>query len=303
MIYTLTFSPSLDYYLEVPNFKVGNINRSQSEELVAGGKGINVSLILKELNIESIAMGFIAGFVGEELVRRLNEKAIKTDFVKTVGHTRINVKINSQRETAINANSPKISSKEISQLSQKLSQLKANDILSIGGNIPQTFPKSSYIKILTSLQQRNIKFIVDATNDFLVWALPFHPFLIKPNREELEEIFKQKLDTPDEIIEKALLLKKKGAQNVIVSLGKDGAIMIDKNDKIYIKKAAKGKMKSSVGAGDSLIAGFIAGYSLNQNAEEALEWGIAAGSATAFSFNLASREDIIRIHEQLINNH
>ena len=300
MIYTLTFSPSLDYYIDIPVFNLGEINRSSREKFEPGGKGVNVSLILKELNLESIALGFAAGFSGDELEKILLEKGIKTDFVRTKGNTRINIKINSSLESAINTTAPSISEKEISLLFQKLQNLNGGDILCIGGNVPRTLPKDIYVKIMQSLENRNIKIVVDATGDLLLSTLPYHPFLIKPNQEELEEIMKRKLNTPEDIIESAYSLIQMGAQNVIVSLGKDGAIMVDENDNIYIKPTIEGKLKSSVGAGDSLVGGFIAGYLKNGNYEDALELGIAAGTATAFSDYLSSSNKIIEIYNRII---
>ncbi len=300
MIYTLTFSPSLDYYIDIPVFNLGEINRSSREKFEPGGKGVNVSLILKELNLESIALGFAAGFTGDELEKILLEKGIKTDFVRTKGNTRINIKINSSLESAINTTAPSISEKEISLLFQKLQNLNGGDILCIGGNVPRTLPKDIYVKIMQSLENRNIKIVVDATGDLLLSTLPYHPFLIKPNQEELEEIMKRKLNTPEDIIESAYSLIQMGAQNVIVSLGKDGAILVDENDNIYIKPTIEGKLKSSVGAGDSLVGGFIAGYLKNGNYEDALELGIAAGTATAFSDYLSSSNKIIEIYNRII---
>ena len=300
MIYTLTFSTSLDYYIDIPVFTPGEINRSSKEKFEPGGKGINVSLILKELNFESIALGFAAGFTGDELEKILVQKGIKTDFVRTAGNTRINIKINSSLESAINTTAPSINEEEISLLFQKLQKLNGGDILCIGGNVPRTLPIDIYVKIMQSLNNRNIKIIVDATGDLLLSTLPYHPFLIKPNQEELEEIMKRKLTTPEEIIESAYSLIQMGAQNVVVSLGKDGAIMVDENDNIYIKPALEGEFKSSVGAGDSLVAGFIAGYLNNGNYEDALELGIAAGTATAFSDYLSSKDKILEIFNRLI---
>lgn len=296
MIYTLTLSPSLDYYLDVFEFKKGEINRSNKEEIVPGGKGINVSLILKELNCDSIALGFSAGFTGEELERQLLNRGISTDFVKTKGTSRINVKINSKQETAINTQGPKASEVEISQLFHKLQNLENGDILCLGGNVPKTLPSDIYQKIMLLLEKKDIKIIVDATGEYLLSTLPYHPFLIKPNLEELEEISNKKLTEQEEIIEELNHLINLGARNAIVSLGKDGAIMIDENDNVYIKPAFTGEFKSSVGAGDSLVAGFIAGYLSSENYEDALELGIAAGSATALSEFLSSKEKILKIY-------
>jgi len=299
MIYTLTFSPSLDYYLNVPRFEEGAINRSTSEKYVAGGKGINVSLILKQLGYESITLGFIAGFTGDELERLLIKKGIHTDFVKTEGTTRINVKLNSIKESAINANGPNITQADIAQLFSKLNRLQPGDTLSIGGNVPNTLPKDIYLQIMKFLEKRQIKIIVDATGELLLSTLKYHPFLIKPNQEELEELVKQKLQTPIEIISAAKHLIALGAQNIIISRGEEGAIMIDEKCHIYNKPATPGKMKSTVGAGDSLVGGFIAGYLKYGNFDDALDLGIAAGSATAFSNYISSKQKILEIYNRI----
>jgi len=299
MIYTLTFSPSLDYYLDVANFKPGEINRAVKERYLAGGKGINVSLLLKELQRDSVALGFISGFTGDEVERILLKNGVKTDFVRTSGNSRINVKINSSTETAINANGPEISNQDISLMLGKLNQLRSGDILAIGGNIPSTLPKDIYVKVMKVVESKKIKIIVDAAGDLLLETLPYHPFLVKPNQEELEELEGQKLNTSGAVLAGAKHLIALGAQNVIISQGEKGAIMIDAEGHIYYKKAIQGKLKSSVGAGDSLIGGFIAGYLTYANYEDALDLGMAAGSATAFSNHISSREKILEIYNQI----
>lgn len=299
MIYTLTFSPSLDYYLDVADFKSGEINRAVKERYFAGGKGINVSLLLKELQRDSIALGFISGFTGDEIERMLLQNGVKTDFVRTSGNSRINVKINSKTETAINANGPEISNAEISLMLGKLNQLRSGDILAIGGNIPSTLPKDIYVKVMKVVESKKVKIIVDAAGDLLLETLPYHPFLVKPNQEELEELEGQKLSTPGAVLAGAKHLIALGAQNVIISQGEKGALMIDSEGNIYHKSAIHGKLKSSVGAGDSLIGGFIAGYLTYANYEDALDLGMAAGSATAFSNHISNREDIIKIYNRI----
>ncbi|MFA6796693.1 MAG: 1-phosphofructokinase [Bacilli bacterium] len=299
MIYTLTLSPSLDYYLDVDNFTKGIINRSKKEIFKAGGKGINVSTVLNQLEIESISLGFLSGFTGDEIERLLNEKHIKSDFVRTRGNSRVNVKVNSESETAINANGPQISSAEISQLLKKLGMLKNGDTLAICGNSPSTLPNDIYKQIMEVIKDKKVRTIVDATGELLLLTLPYHPFLIKPNQEELEEVLNKKLNSVQEIIEGMKYLKSLGARNVIVSRGGDGAIMIDENDVIYKYKAVKGKMLSSVGAGDSLVGGFIAGYMKFGKYEEALKLGMSAGAATAFSNYISNGEKILQIYKQI----
>jgi len=299
MIYTLTFAPSLDYYLDVADFQSGKINRAVKEKYFAGGKGINVSLLLKELQRDSIALGFISGFTGDEIERILLNNGIKTDFVRTSGNSRINVKINSATETAINAVGPDITRMEISLMLGKLNQLRSGDILSIGGAIPSALPKDIYVKVMKVLESKKVKIIVDASGDLLLESLPYHPFLVKPNQEELEELEGQKLSTPGAVLAGAKHLVALGAQNVIVSQGDKGALMIDSDGNIYRKEAVRGKFKSSVGAGDSLIGGFIAGYLTYANYEDALDLGMAAGSATAFSNHISKKEDILEIYNRI----
>jgi len=299
MIYTLTLSPSLDYYLDVENFEKGLINRSKTETFKAGGKGINVSFILNQLGVESISLGFLSGFTGEEIERLLLKNHIKSDFVKTQGNSRINVKVNSDSETAINANGPHINDSEISQLLRKLNRLNPGDTLAICGNSPSTLPKDIYKKIMEVIKDKDVRTIVDATGELLLATLAYRPFLIKPNQEELEEVLNKKFNSVQEIIEGMKYLKSLGARNVIVSRGGNGAIMLDENDVIYNFKAVKGKTLSTVGAGDSLVGGFIAGYLKFGNYEEALKLGLAAGAATAFSNYIATGDKILQIYKQI----
>ena len=291
MIYTLTFNPAIDYIMHLDNLKQGETNRSKKESVFFGGKGINVSRVLKELGVESVALGFIAGFTGEELERFLNENEIKTDFVKlSRGLTRINIKLKFNEETEINANGPEISADDIEILFKKLDKLQKNDTLILAGNIPSSLPEDIYEQIMKRLAGKCIRIVVDASGNLLVNCLKYKPFLIKPNKSELEGIVGKKLSSREEIISAAFMLKEKGAYNVLVSLGEDGAILVDEFGKVHVCRAVKIKAVNSVGAGDSMVAGFLAG--IEKSYEDALKLGIAAGSATASLEDLADKKTI-----------
>ena len=304
MIYTITFNPALDYITQVENFKIGEINRTKTETILPGGKGLNVSIVLKNLEIENTALGFIAGFTGEELKRKLELKGVKTDFIKVKeGVTRINVKISSEdnkvEETALNGIGPKITKNDIEELFKKLDEVTIEDIVILSGSIPKNINKDIYKKICKKLSKKGITFVVDSTQELLMSILQYNPFLIKPNKEELEETLNCKISTNDEIINAAKELKKRGAQNVLVSLGKDGAILLTKDDKVLVSKAPKGKIVNTIGSGDSMVAGFLAGYCKTKDYEYALKVGVAAGSASAFSTELASKNEVELILKQL----
>lgn len=302
MVYTITFNPALDYILQVENFEIGKINRTTTEKILPGGKGLNVSTVLNNLEIESTALGFIAGFTGEKLQEQLKNIGIKTEFIKVEkGITRINVKINSREETAINANGPQITNEDIEQLLGKIKKIQKQDIVVLAGNIPKGINKNIYEKICQELKEKQVTFIVDATRELLLNILKYNPFLIKPNKEELEETFNIKIQTKEEIIKYAKKLQELGAKNVLISLGGEGAILVTENEKTYFSKAPKGKVINTVGAGDSMVAGFIAGIKqknkesqdkIEDNFEYALKMGIATGSASAFSDNLATKEEV-----------
>lgn len=302
MVYTITFNPALDYILQVENFEIGKINRTTTEKILPGGKGLNVSTVLNNLEIESTALGFIAGFTGEKLQEQLKNIGIKTEFIKVEkGITRINVKINSKEETAINANGPQITNEDIEQLLGKIKKIQKQDIVVLAGNIPKGINKNIYEKICQELKEKQVTFIVDATRELLLNILKYNPFLIKPNKEELEETFNIKIQTKEEIIKYAKKLQELGAKNVLISLGGEGAILVTENEKTYFSKAPKGKVINTVGAGDSMVAGFIAGIKqknkesqdkIEDNFEYALKMGIATGSASAFSDNLATKEEV-----------
>jgi 1-phosphofructokinase len=298
MIYTVTFNPSLDYIATVENFKIGIVNRTASETIYPGGKGINVSMVLGNLGIESRALGFSAGFTGDELERLLDERRVKSDFIRvSQGMTRINVKLysnaeTSNNETEINGQGPAISDKDICKLYEKLDMLKDGDILVLAGSIPSVMPNSIYMDIMKYLQTKKLKIVVDATKDLLVNVLKYHPFLIKPNNHELGEIFGVKLDNKDEVITYAKKLQEMGALNVLVSMAGEGAVLVTEMGDVYKMDAPKGKVINSVGAGDSMVAGFLAGYFERNDYFHAFKMGVCTGSASAFSNELATRGEV-----------
>lgn len=301
MIYTITFNPSLDYIVEVNDFKVGSVNRISKEYMLPGGKGINVSIVLNNLGIENTALGFVAGFTGKEIENRLmNEFRINTHFIGVEeGYSRINFKMKSKEETEINGIGPVISDKHIKRLVGILDQLENNDIVILSGSIPKSLDDMIYAKIVESLTSKNINTVVDATGKLLMNTLEYQPFLIKPNNHELEEMFHVKLSGEDDIVYYAKELQKKGAKNVLVSMAKEGAILVCQDGNTYKATAPEGVVKNSVGAGDSMVAGFVAGYSKTNDFEYALKLGICTGSASAFSDNLATKIEV----EKLMNQH
>ena len=300
MIYTVTFNPAIDYIAGVENLKINDINRTEFEKILAGGKGINVSIVLQNLGIESIALGFIAGFTGDEIKRQVESFNVKTDFVKIEkGFSRINVKLQSTGETAINGEGPKIPGEKIDELLNKILKLKEQDILVLAGSISRNIPDDIYEKICESLKDKNIKIVVDATGSLLVNVLKYHPFLIKPNKYELEEIFNDKITTNDDILIYAKKLQQMGARNVLVSMDSDGAIMVTNNGNHFISKAPKGTLVNSVGAGDSMVAGFLSGFLEYDDYEMAFKMGLATGSASAYSKDLATREEALKLFNEL----
>ena len=299
MIYTVTFNPAIDYVVRTGEMEIGATNRSNSEEIYFGGKGINVSMVLKELDMPSIALGFVAGFTGVAIEKGVQEAGIKTDFVHLEnGFSRINVKIKSSQETELNGQGPHITEDAIKELFAKLDCLQDGDTIVLAGSIPNTLPADIYEQILQYLSGKSIKAVVDATGELLLRVMKYKPFLVKPNNHELGELFNITLQTNEEIAQYARKLQEMGARNVLVSMAGDGALLIDENGKEHFCDVCKGIVRNSVGAGDSMVAGFLAG-SKDGDYEFALKLGTATGGATAFSDGLAKRDDIDRLLEQL----
>lgn len=293
MIYTVTFNPSLDYVIGVEHLTLGQINRTTHERIYPGGKGNNVSVVLSNLGVKSRALGFLAGFTGEQLEKMLKEYGCYTDFIwLDEGLTRINVKINSDNESEINGQGPLITDSAIEALYEKLDQLVEDDILVLAGSIPNTLPEDIYERIMARLSGKGIHFVVDATKDLLLNVLKYHPFLIKPNNHELGDMFGVVLKNDDEIIEHAKKLQEMGARNVLISMAGDGAVMVTEEGEVHKGLPPKGIVKNSVGAGDSMVAGFLTGYLNTGDYEKAFELGIATGSASAFVYWLATRDEV-----------
>ena len=297
MIYTVTLNPSIDYVVETDKLKIGEVNRANKEELYPGGKGINVSLMLNELQAENTALGFLGGFIGEYIENTLASKGVNTEFIKLEeGFSRINLKIKNEVETEINGKGPHISEEKLQLLYKKIEKLKDEDILVLCGSIPNSLSNTLYQDIISMVAQKNVKVIVDATSNLLLNTLKYNPFLIKPNIHELEEIFDTKIDCIDSTIFYATKLKDMGAENVLISMGKDGALLIDSKGKIYLSNAPYGDVVNTVGSGDSMVAGFISGYLKTKDYKEALKLGASCGSATAFSSGIGEKKliDILK---------
>lgn len=300
MVYTVTFNPALDYVMNVEKLSTDDINRTESEELYYGGKGINVSAILSRLNIPTVALGFTAGFTGKKLKEMLDDDGIKNDFTElNSGFTRINVKVKFGKELDINANGPEITADKIKELFLKLKKLNDGDYLVLAGSVPVSLPDDLYSKILEELSGKNINIVVDTTGNQLLNVLKYKPFLIKPNHHELGEIFGQEMDTTEKITEYAKKLQEMGAVNVLVSRGGDGAVLVDGNGTVHPAAAVEGTLVNSVGCGDSMVAGFIAGYITNKSYSEALKLSVASSAATAFSKELAKADEIYKIYKNL----
>lgn len=297
MIYTVTFNPALDYAIGVKQLEAGMTNRSEWEQLLPGGKGLNVSIILGNLGIENTALGFIAGFTGREIKRSFEEKGGKSDFIELKeGISRINVKIKSTDETEINAVGPIIDSDSFERLMEKLDTLKEGDVLVLAGSIPSSLPNSLYSDIMAKLDGRGVMTVVDATKDLLMNVLKYKPFLVKPNNHELGEIFGVTLKTREEVVPYAKQLQEKGARNVLISMAGEGAVLVTETGRVLKSEAPKGKVKNSVGAGDSMVAGFIAGWCEKKDYEHAFKLGLSSGSASAFSEELATKPEIERVY-------
>ena len=293
MIYTVTFNPSLDYIVSVDNFTLGKVNRTNKEIMFPGGKGINVSIVLNNLGKESTILGFSAGFTGNEIRRLVSEMGLNDDMIEiNEGMSRINVKLRSNEESELNGMGPKIGDDEIKALYAKLDNLKEGDVLVLAGSIPSSMPENIYSDIMKYLEGRGVLIAVDATKDLLMNVMPYHPFVIKPNNHELGEIYGVELKDKKEVALYAKKLQEKGARNVIVSMAGDGAVMVTENGDVYESEAPKGKVVNSVGAGDSMVAGFIYGYLTTGDYKQSFKYGISAGSASAFSENLATRDEI-----------
>lgn len=300
MIYTLTFNPSLDYIVTVPEFTCGVVNRTSEEVIFPGGKGINVSMVLKNLGFENTALGFLAGFTGEELKRLVEEKGIHAEFIPVEqGMTRINVKLRSRQETEINGQGPAIGEADIRKLYERLDALQDGDILVMAGSIPDVMPKTMYMDIMEHLKEKDLRVVVDATNDLLVNVLAYKPFLIKPNNHELGEIFRVTIKEKADVIKYAQKLREQGARNVLVSMAGDGAVLVAEDGTIYQAEAPKGSVVNSVGAGDSMVAGFLAGYLEYGTYEKAFQMGVCTGSASAFSEELATRDEVLKLLEEV----
>ena len=303
MIYTVTFNPSLDYIVSVENFRLGLTNRTSSELMLPGGKGVNVSTVLMNLEIENTALGFAAGFVGDEIVRQMEETGVQNGFIRIEeGVSRINLKLKSIDGTEINGQGPVISPAHVEQLMKQLDRLGEGDVLFLSGSIPASMPDDAYQKIMERLDGRGVQIIVDATKDLLLNVLEYHPFLIKPNNHELGEIFDVELKTREEVIPYAKKLQEKGAVNVLVSMAGEGAVLIDANGDVHMAPAPKGTLVNGVGAGDSMVAGFMAGWLEKQDYEHAFCMGVSAGSASAFSEHLATKAEIEAVYQQVTGN-
>ena len=300
MIYTVTFNPSLDYIVKVDGIRFGETNRAAGEQMFPGGKGINVSIVLNNLGVENTALGFIAGFTGDEIERSVRALGCKTDFIRLAdGFSRINLKLKSEQETEINGSGPRIDADSAAGLLAKLDRLQSGDVLVLAGSIPKSMPDSIYLHIMERLQTRGVPVVVDATRDLLVNVLEKQPFLIKPNRAELEEIFGVKLASNLEVFEYARKLRQRGARNVLISRAGDGALFVGEDGTELFSPAPKGTVVNSVGAGDSMVAGFLAGYLQTGDYCHAFRMGISAGSASAFSEGLATQSEVEAIFSTL----
>lgn len=311
MIYTVTFNPSLDYIVGVDGFKTGKVNRTAEELILPGGKGINVSIVLQNLGMESIPLGFAGGFTGEEIRRLLKERKVEEQFVRVKkGISRINVKLRSlenmpdgektvSEESEINGMGPEIRGEELETFYRQLDTLQKGDILVLAGSIPTVLPSTIYRDIMKRLQKRKVMIVVDATKDLLVNVLEYHPFLIKPNNYELGEIFGVTLQTKEDVVLYAKKLQEMGAGNVLVSMAGDGAVLVAEDGSVYRAEAPEGRVRNSVGAGDSMVAGFLYGYLNSGTYEDAFYYGICSGSASAFSENLATRKEVEKLLKKM----
>lgn len=299
MIYTVTFNPSLDYILDLSELNMNQVNRTRAERILPGGKGINVSIVLHNLGVDNKAICFTSGFTGDALKTLLQQRDMNADFINiSQGLTRINVKLRSGGETEINGQGPEIKTEDIAELYEKLGYLDAEDYLVLAGSLPDTMSKSTYMDIMQMLQYNNSKIIVDATGELLLNVLPYKPFLIKPNNHELGNLFNVDISTREDAVKYAKILMEKGARNVLVSMSASGAVLVTEDGKIYEADAPKGDVKNSVGAGDAMLAGFLAGYIKYEDFDKAFKLGICAGSASAFSEEMATRDEVMKLYEE-----
>jgi 1-phosphofructokinase len=298
MIYTLTLNPSVDYIVKLENFQLGELNRTVNEAKFPGGKGINVSTVLKQFGTKSKALGFIGGFTGAYIEQYLHNEKVDTDFVQVDEDTRINIKIKTNQESEINAKGPRISEQNFALLKEKIQHLGSDDLLVLAGSIPASLPKTTYEDLVRICSNNGAQFVVDAEGDLLKKVLPYHPFLIKPNHHELGELFNTTLTTAEEVIPYGKSLVEMGAKNVIVSLAGAGAVLIN-SEKTLFAEVPKGKVNNSVGAGDSMVAGFLAAYVRTGDIQEAFRYSVASGSATAFSLGLCTKEKVEELLPQV----
>jgi len=294
MIYTLTLNPSIDYYVTLPAFAAGQVNRITEAKQVAGGKGINVAIVLKNYDVEAKALGFIGGSTGEFIKRELNERGVLTDFTPIKGETRINVKIRADQESELNAAGPAIADGELDDLMNRFDKMEEGDIVVLAGSIPGSLPSDLYRRIAEVLSRKGVKFALDTTKDAMLEVLPLRPFFIKPNHHELGEIFDVEISSKEKAIPYARKLVEQGAENVVISFAGEGALLVNA-DCVYSANAPKGKLVNSVGAGDSLVAGFVASHALGRRPEEAFRYAVATGSASAYTFGLCTKEDIMNL--------
>lgn len=300
MIYTITLNPSLDYMVTLEEFYVGATNKAKEAYLVAGGKGINVSYMLQNLNIETKAMGFVAGFTGREILRQLEKRGLSGEFIMLKeGESRINIKLRTMEETEINAKGPVISTKDIELLLEKLSCVEKGDIVILSGSLPASEEENLYVRIVQELKTKQVKIIADTAGKVLLDLLPYEPFFIKPNQYELGELFQVSIENAADAISYAKKLQELGAKNVLVSLGAEGAVLVTETRKVFVEKPPTGKLVNSVGAGDSMVAGFVAGWLRKEIYEYAFLMALASGSGSAYAEEFATRKEVEKLYEEL----
>lgn len=301
MVYTLTLNPSLDYMMPVRQLRIGATNRSEGEQIRIGGKGINVSILLRRLGVENLALGVAAGFTGEELLRRMNEEGIRHDFLMgREGFTRINVKLLSEEETEINGSGPVIEESEAQALLRQIAKIRSGDFLVISGSMPKGIPTDFLNQLLHQITGQDAEIVLDISGPTLRRALRYRPFLIKPNQHELEEVLGVSISSREQALLHGKKLQELGARNVLISMGAEGAVLLDEKGGVHSKKAPDGLLVSSVGAGDSMVAGFLAGWIQSHAYDQAFCMGLAAGSASAFSWDMAKPEEVLRLYQTLI---